>query len=69
MKRKRIGFVQMSMILFVVIVLGSWAYLIIKNDDLFEVFNERNLGFMQILYRKCLEKEQNRLRTPIKAAG
>ena len=56
MKRKRIGFVQMSMILFVVIVLGSWAYLIIKNDDLFEVFNERNLGFLDNFIQKMFGK-------------
>ena len=46
----------MSMILFVVIVLGSWAYLIIKNDDLFEVFNERNLGFLDNFIQKMFGK-------------
>lgn len=46
----------MSMILFVVIVLGSWAYLIIKNDDLFKVFNERNLGFLDNFIQKMFGK-------------
>lgn len=46
----------MSMILFVVIVLGSWAYLIIKNDDLFDVFNERNLGFLENFIQKMFGK-------------
>ena len=55
-QRKRIGFVQISMFLFFVIVIGSWVYLIVKNDDLFAVFNERNLGFLENFIQKMFGK-------------
>lgn len=55
-RSKQSKYVLVSVIILVSIIIGSWAYLIVNNDDLFDVFNQRNMKFFENFVQKMFGK-------------
>lgn len=60
-KTKQSKYVSVSVVVFIGMIIGSWVYLIINNDDLFDVFNQRNMEFLEAFIQRMLGKNANQI--------
>lgn len=54
-------YISTSIIIFISIIIGSWVYLFINNDNLFDVFNQRNMEFLKRFIEKMLGKNAKQI--------
>lgn len=60
-KKKRSKFVSLSIVAFIALIVISWIYLIQTNEDIFDVFDSRNMEFLRSFVEKLLGKDTSQV--------